>query len=151
MASPSPRGLGELGGRLLPEAAEQVAGALQVGPGGRVGERQQAHHQADHYRVNAGLQDGDPCRDPQHGVDQPVPDPRPAQEQDHGEDPGGDGQRDERHSLAVGGADDDQRHQVIDDRHRQQERAHPVGEPRPGQGQRPEREAVSVDIAVPQP
>src|ERR1035441_4360440 len=58
----------------------------------------------------------------------PYPDPGPAQDQDHGEDPGRDGQRDYHDRLAVGGADDDQRDQVIDDRDRQQERADPVGD-----------------------
>jgi hypothetical protein len=113
---------------------------LQVGPGSGVGERQQAHDQADDHRVDAGLQHGNPRRDTQDAIRHPVPDPGPAQQQYHGEDPGRDAQRSEHDSLAVGGADDDQRHQVVDDRHRQQERPHPVGEPRPGQGQCAERE-----------
>ena len=137
---PGARRLRQVGGRLLAEAAEQVAGPFQVGPGRRVGDGQQPHHQADDHRVDAGLQDRDPRRDPRRRVDDPGPDPGPAQEQDHGEDPGRDAQRDQHDGLAVGGADHHQRDQVIDDRDRQQERAHPVGEPGPGQRQRPERE-----------
>ena len=91
---PGARRLRQVGGRLLAEAAEQVAGPFQVGPGRRVGDGQQPHHQADDDRVDAGLQDRDPRRDPRRRVDDPGPDPGPAQEQDHGEDPGRDAQRD---------------------------------------------------------
>ena len=62
------------------------------------------------------------------------------QHQYHREHPGRHGQRDQADVPAVGGPDDDQGHQVIHHRHRQQERPDPVGEPGPDQGQHPQRE-----------
>ncbi len=131
---------GQLGGGLLAEAAEQVAGPFQIAPGGRVGVGQQAHDQADHDRVDAGVQDRDPGRDPQQRVDDSIADPGAAQHQDYREHPGRHGQRDQADVRAVDGPDDDQGYQVIHHRHRQQERTDPVREPGPGQGQHPQRE-----------
>ena len=57
----------------------------------------------------------------------------------------------QREVLAVHDRDHDERDDVVDDDDREHERAQPVGEARADERQHPSANAVSVDIATPQP
>ena len=60
-------------------------------------------------------------------------------------------QRRQRRLVAVGDRDHDERGQVVDHEHGEQEDPHPVRHPAPDDGQQTSASAVSVDMATPQP
>ena len=64
---------GQLRGGLLAEQPEQVTGPLQVAAGCRAGVGEQAHDQAHHHRVHAGLEERHPGRHPEQEVPRAEP------------------------------------------------------------------------------
>jgi len=139
-AQPGPRRLGVLRGRLLAEDAEQVGGPLEVGPRGRVGDRQQPHGQPDHDGIDPRLLQRHPRGHAQHQVDGAVVHAAEARDQDQHEDSQTDGQGDGGNRAREGDRDHHQRHQVVDHRDREDERSQAVREPAADDRQHAERE-----------
>ena len=63
---------GELRRRLLPELAEALGGALEIGPRHGIGVRQETHREPNHDRLHARLEQRDPDRRPEREVDEPT-------------------------------------------------------------------------------
>ena len=126
--------------RLLAEQPEPLGRALQVTARGRVGHREQAHHQANHERVDARLVERDPGRHAEHRVDDPAAQVQGPGQRDRGQERQPDRQRDQVDAAAVDHRDDHDPGHVIDDRERQQVGPHPVRDARTDQGQHAERE-----------
>ncbi len=139
-ADPDSRRAGELRRRLLAEQAEQVGRALEVGAGRRRREREEAHHEADHDRVDTGLRERDPGGHAERRVDDAAPHAEPNGEPDHEDDARRDQQRGHVHAARVRGRDHDQRDDVVDDREGQHERPQPHREARADERQQAERE-----------
>ncbi len=56
---------GQLGGWLLAEQPERFGSQLKIASLRRVGEREQAHREPDHYRIDTGLEESDPGSNPE--------------------------------------------------------------------------------------
>ncbi len=131
---------GELRGRLLAEAAEEVGRPLQLTAPGRVGPGEQADGEAEHDRVHTGLIQPDPGNRGEQEVDEAGPDASGESGEDEGEGAGRDRQRHGVDRPAVGSDDDRQGDDVVDDDDRQHETAQAVGEAGTDQGEHAERE-----------
>ena len=121
----------QLGCRLLPEAPEQVARALEIAARGGIRERQEPRDQSDDDRVDAGLEQRDPHRRGEREIQQAVVleaevDAHGAHGEDHAEDSDRDQQRTPVDVRAVDDRDHREREDVVDDRDGEQERAQPV-------------------------
>ena len=134
------RRAGEVAGWLLAEEPEEVGRALEVAPLRRVCERDQATHQAGHNRIDAGLVERDPDRRAHHEVDRPEMDVEGANHEDAPEQADRHHERGNRDRAAVCDRDHEERHDVIDDRDREQERTQPVRQPGADERDQAERE-----------
>src|SRR5215208_5344536 len=71
--------------RLLAELPKAIASALEIGPGRRVGVRQEAHRESHDYRLNARLEQSYPGCRPEHRVDETLAHAERAHEEDRPE------------------------------------------------------------------
>src|SRR6478736_5611203 len=134
------RRAGEVPGWLLAEEPEEVGRALEVAPLRRVGERDQATHQAGHNRTEAGLVERDPDRRAHHEVDRPEMDVEGANHEDAPEQADRHHERYHRDRAAVCDRDHEERHDVVDDCDCEQEGAQAVREPGADERDQAERE-----------
>ena len=130
----------QLGGGLLTEQPEQVAGPFQVAARRGAGVGEQAHDQPHHHRVHAGLEERHPGGRAEQEVARPEPHARSpdARHRDQDADP-----RQQRRHLqprAVKNRDNGQSGQIIHDGEGEQVGAHPVGQPGTDQRQHSECE-----------
>ena len=131
---------GQLRGGLLAEQPEQVAGPLQVTARRGLGVGEQAHDQADHDRVHAGLEERHPGRRPEQEVGRPEPHARGPDGQHRHQDAHPRQQRGQLQARAVKNRNNGQSDQIIHDGEGEQVGAHPVGQPGADQGQHAQRE-----------
>ena len=83
---------------------------------------------------------GDPQDDAEQYGDRAAADPQPGEQQQRGEGCDGDADREHRNVVAVDDGDHDQRGEVVDDEHREQEDPHPVRNAAAQEGEQPERQ-----------
>ena len=121
----------ELARRLLAELTKAVAGAFEVLAPGWVGVGEQAHREADDHGLDARLEQGEPDAEPQREVHEAGVHAGGAHGQHHAEEGCGDEERRERDVAVVRDGDDEQRDDVVDDDHGEEEGAQPVGQTRP--------------------
>ena len=131
---------GELGRRLLPEGAEALARRLEVRASRRVRVGQQSHCQPHDDRLDARFEERDPDRQPERGIDDAAVDVHRESEQHGREQAESHEQRPRRQVLRVDERDDEQRHDVVDHDHRQQERAQAVQPARADEREHAQRE-----------
>ncbi len=131
---------GELRRRLFAEQPEQVGSALEVAARRRAGIGQQAHRKPDDDRVDPGVEQRDPGREPQRGIDQAGAHARRPHREYHREDTESGAECAPGDVLAVEDGDDSERDEVVDDGERQNERPQPLGEPWPDDGEHTQRE-----------
>jgi hypothetical protein len=134
------RRLRELGGRLLAKFTEPLGRLLETRALGRVRDRQHPHREADNERLHTRLQQRDPGGDAEEEVHEANAQTDAAQHEDHGIEADGHRERDEPDRRGVEDADHDERDDVVDDEHREHERAKAVGETRPDDREQTERE-----------
>src|SRR5581483_4629563 len=128
------RGPCELRRRLLAKAPEEARRALEVGPRGRVGDGEQAQHEADRDGVDTRLEERDPGGRAEDGVDGATPDAGAHGADGGGDEAGGGEEGADREPVRVRGRDDGEGDDVVDDDGGEQERAQTVREARPDEG-----------------
>jgi hypothetical protein len=120
------RGALQLWCRLLAELPKAIAGALKIGPRCRVGVCQETHREAQNHRLHARLEQRHPGRRPEQRVDEGPTHAECAHDEDHSEHAQGGEQRRDLDLLGVDRCDDDEREDVVDHDHREDEHPQPV-------------------------